>query len=871
MKEKEMTRPTIICISFVFAVLICSGQIYAQVEAEDILGIWLLDEGQGDIAEDSSGNGRDGTLINAPNWVDGKFGGALEFVSGSYVDCGNDPAFNVDVFSVSFWCNIASTQGWLHMVSRGQHNGGGNPGAHNWGVMMVSNEEIILFEVFNDTGWGGIRADSSVGEWHHVVATFDGSEMQLYHDGELAGTASGGILLQEDKPLFIGAQSRDTGPGGSFNGSIDEVGYFNAILEPEEIEAVMNNGLAGLTGGITKALRPEPADGATVEDTWVNLSWRAGDFAVSHDVYISDNFEDVNTGAEAAFAGNQGDTFLVVGFPGFPFPDGLIPGATYYWRVDEVNEAEPNSPWRGDVWSFSVPPRTAHNPVPADGAKFIDIDADLSWTSGFGAKLHTVFFGDNFEDVNSTTQGAPQGTTTFALDSLEPDKTYYWRVDELDPPTTHRGAVWSFTTAGEGGGVRANYYQGMNFDNLVLTRVDPQINFNWGDPGGPDPSVGEDQFSVRWTGEVEAAFTETYTFYTNSDDGVRLWVDGQQLVDNWTDHGPTEDRGTIDLVSGGRYSLTMEYYENGGGAVAELRWSSASTPKDLIPQAALSLPVKAGSPRPANGAVDVSQTTELSWSAGEEATSHDVYFGTDEEAVRNADTGSPEYKGSRALDSESYEPGELEWGVTYYWRIDEVEADGTLRTGNIWSFTSANFLIIDDMESYNDLDPAEPDSNRIFNAWVDGFGDPTNGSLVGYDNPPFAEQTIVHSGSQSMPFSYDNSAAGVSEATLTLTGNRNWTVNGVDRLVIWYIGDAANDPETMYVVLNGSAGVDNDNPTGVQVEQWTEWNISLEAFADQGVNLSSVSSITLGVGDRANPTAGGTGMLFFDDIRLYAP
>jgi len=89
---------------------------------------------------------------------------------------------------------------------------------------------------------------------------------------------------------------------------------------------------------------PSPLSGAMLEDTWVNLSWRPGVFAVSHDVYIGENFDDVNDGAEGTFVGNQAETFIVVGFPGFPYPDGLVPGTTYYWRVDEVNEAEPNSP-----------------------------------------------------------------------------------------------------------------------------------------------------------------------------------------------------------------------------------------------------------------------------------------------------------------------------------------------------------------------------------------------------------------------------------------------------------------------------------------------------------------------------------------------
>ena len=171
------------------------------------------------------------------------------------------------------------------------------------------------------------------------------------------------------------------------------------------------------------------------------------------------------------------------------------------------------------------------------------------------------------------------------------------------------------------------------------------------------------------------------------------------------------------------------------------------------------------------------------------------------------------------------------------------------------------------MEAYNDLDPADPASNRIFNAWIDGYDDPTNGSLVGYDNPPFAEQTIVHSGNQSMPFTYDNTAAVKSETTLTLTSNRDWTVNGVDTLTIWFRGSSSNTAESMYVILNGSARVDNDNPDVALVTDWTPWNIDLARFADQGVNLANVDSITIGL----SSVTGGTGMMYFDDVRLYPP
>jgi hypothetical protein len=168
------------------------------------------------------------------------------------------------------------------------------------------------------------------------------------------------------------------------------------------------------------------------------------------------------------------------------------------------------------------------------------------------------------------------------------------------------------------------------------------------------------------------------------------------------------------------------------------------------------------------------------------------------------------------------------------------------------------------MESYNDIDEGDPGSNRIYLAWLDGYDNPAvNGSVVGNTNAPFAEQTIVNGGLQSMPMAYDN-AVGKSEATLNLTSNRDWTVNGVDTLTIWYRGDAANTAETLYVALNGNARVDNDNPDAALATRWTEWNIDLQAF---GVNLANVNSITLGL----SSVTGGTGIMYFDDIRLYPP
>jgi len=198
------------------------------------------------------------------------------------------------------------------------------------------------------------------------------------------------------------------------------------------------------------AHNPKPPDTAIHPDRWASLSWSPGRYAVSHNVYFGDNFEDVNEGTIYTFWGNQPTTFFVVGFEDFigRMPD-IVPGATYYWRIDEVNDLHPDSAWKGDVWSFWLPPRTAYDPVPADDDRAVDPNVILSWTAGFNAKLHTVYFGKSFTDVEAGTDGTYKGTfmsTNYVPGTLELDKTYYWRIDECDGYTTYKGDVWSFTT-----------------------------------------------------------------------------------------------------------------------------------------------------------------------------------------------------------------------------------------------------------------------------------------------------------------------------------------------------------------------------------------------------------------------------------------
>jgi len=563
--------------------------------------------------------------------------------------------------------------------------------------------------------------------WHHFAVTYTGDGGSWYLDGQYIDTSEGAIGTMDQ--VIIGARVENN---HFFPGLVDDVRIYNKALTLANIQKIM----AG-----PRAYNPIPADGETLEDIFVSLGWSPGDAAVSHDVYFGTSFEDVNDGTSETFQGNQSLAyFFIAGYIESPYPDGLIPGTTYYWRIDEVQADGKKQ--KGDVWSFWIPGKTAYNPDPPDGAQFVDPNATLSWTPGLFAKLHTVYFGDSFDDVNNAAGGHPRGPAFYTPGPLELGKVYYWRVDEFDGTATYKSDIWSFTTP---------------------------------------------------------------------------------------------------------------------GAV--------------------------GMPQPSNGAIGVQINPNLSWMSAANTDVYNVYFGKDKEAVRNADTGSVEYKGTRMRDDENYNPGLLERDTTYYWRIDEVNdlnPDSPWK-GPLWSFTTGNFLTVDDFEDYG------IGNNEIWWAWKDGLGyaahdnEPAypgngTGSAVGDETTAsYTEETIVHGGRQSMPLSYDNNKQGYSkysEVELTLSDLRDWTEKDPNVLSLWFHGDPSNAPEPMYVALANSTGVSvvayHDDAEAAKTEIWTECIIPLQTFADQGIILANVDRIAIGLGTRGNTTVpGDSGKIYIDDIRLY--
>ncbi|MHC4323163.1 MAG: hypothetical protein ACYSUX_02705 [Planctomycetota bacterium] len=520
--------------------------------------------------------------------------------------------------------------------------------------------------------------DKNPADYSLEVTIAQNATLYLILDNRIGGTG-GGIDVDPDVAgagmnwvidLGFTDTGEDIGIDESGDGDIDQ---YSSLFETSVLSGEVlilgaqddgggrnNYGVAAL-GPKLRAYYPIPDDGALHPETWVSLGWTAGETAASHDVYFGENFDDVNDGTGDTYRGNQplDSVYFVAGFIGYAYPDGLINGTTYYWRIDEI-EADGTTVHKGNVWSFTVPPIIAYEPVPADASDGADLNVRLSWTAGYGAMLHHVYFGEDFDEVNNATMATPQGATTYSPGALKLAKTYYWRVDEMDTAGLHRGDVWSFTTAG--------------------------------------------------------------------------------------------------AVSG---------------------------------------------PNPANGAVGVSPTVVLGWDAGAVAASHEVYFGADPDAVKNATKSSPEYKGPKALGEETYDPGKLSLNTAYYWRIEEVNGvnPDSPWAGNVWSFTTGDYFVIDDFEIYDIND------NQIWFAWNDGLGAgtpgvdpyvPSNGtgSAVGDETTgSYAEESIVHGGAQSMPYWYDNNKQGFayySEAELTLDAVRDWTAEGVAELSIWFRGNPAS-------------------------------------------------------------------------------
>ena len=534
---------------------------------------------------------------------------------------------------------------------------------------------------------------------------------------------------------------------------------------------------------------------------------------------------------------------------------------------------------------------TAVNPYPEADATDVIRGTILTWEPGPYANTHDVYLGTSFEDVNAASAADPLGVlasagqteTSYDAGLLDFGQTYFWRVDEVNAPpdsTVIAGQIWTFTvepysypidsgiTATASGSFAPNTGPDKTIDGSGLNDLD-QHSMDGSDMWTSGTGVGP-----AW---IQYEFDQVHKL-------DKMWVwNSNQIIEAFMGLG-AKDVVVETSVDGAEWSVvegatlfnqapgSPDYTANTtvdfGGVLAKLVKITINSGYGLMPQYSLSevrlfsTPVQAREPMPASGDVVGDVDVMLNWRAGREAAVHEVYLGTDPADLPLI--------GTTAATSYDLSAAGIEYGNTYYWQIHEVNeaATPTAHAGEIWSFSTQDYFVVDDFDGYDD------NCNRIFFAWLDGWGHnggeniddcdvaPYNGngtgSLVGNDQAPFAERGIVHSGRQSMPMGYDGAG---SEAQREFTVPQDWTKGGAQILGLYFAGNpSGNAAGEVYVTINGVKKVVSTNASALQSPVWSLGTVDL---ASVSTNLSSVRTLAVGV------DSSGTGTVYVDDIRLY--
>jgi len=546
-------------------------------------------------------------------------------------------------------------------------------------------------------------------------------------------------------------------------------------------------------------------------------------------------------------------------------------GNDWWWAIDNILVT-------GDQLA-----ERAINPSPSSGTGELSVKTILGWKPGayVGGRSpkHKIILSSDLDAVlDGTAVVASQDANSFdATGLIDYSTTYYWRVDEANATSGwDEGSVWQFTVE--------------PFAIPVETVTATASSAQSADMG-PEKTLGGiglnelDQHSTTPTdmwlsGMGDATPSIQFEFdKVNKLDEMLVW-NSNQLIESFIGLGAKDV--AVEYSSDGAEWMTLEgaspfsqatgnatYVANTivdfAGAVAKFVKITINSGYGMLPQYGLSevrfmqIPTSAREPQPADGSTTDSANVTLNWRSGREAVSSEVYLGTDaaDLALLGTTTGN------------SIMASALDYSTTYYWSVTEVNdaADPAAYAGTIWSFTTSDYGTVDDFDQYDDF------CNRIFFAWEDGLGhsggeevpncdEPASngnggGSIVGNATAPFAERSIVNTGSkQSLPFEYDN-GFGPSEATLTLDG-QDWTASGVQTLSLVFYGQPDNSGQ-LYVKINNSKVVYGGDVANIGLEQWTEWSIDLTSVA----GLQNVTALTIGIDGGS-----ASGLLYIDDIRL---
>jgi hypothetical protein len=595
-----------------------------------------------------------------------------------------------------------------------------------------------------------------------------------------------------------------------------------------------------------------------------------------------------NVGTSAIALGTGTGAAIVIGALNFQSADADAP---FNGTVDEVyifdtalSAAEVGQVMQG---AFANP-YGSKNPNPPKDETDVPRDTVLGWTAGKDAVSHDVYFGTNADDVGSASQATPKGvlaapgqsgTTYDPPGYLEFGQTYYWRVDEVNsvnPANPAKGDVWSFTvepyaipidgenitaTASsnaanqgpektiDGSGLDENDLHSINSVDMWLSSA--------GDPGSAwiqyefDKSYKLHEMLIwNYNGNsILALYGIKEVTIEYSADGVTwMQADISELPQAIGEEGYAADTIVpFDAAEVKYVKITAD--NNHGGGSGFFNKYGLSEVRFMV------IPVFAREPSPESEKIDVTVVSSLAWRAGREAAEHNVYISTDQQAVIDSTASLV------TISQAKYSPA-IDLSNTYYWRIDEVNNSETpsIWQGDIWSFTTQDYLVVDDFESYNDIEAGKEDSHLVYETWVDGIANPSKGgSQMGYFEGSSLETGIAHGGNQSVPLFYDNTGSGSSEVTANTSDlpiGGNWSTGSPQTLILWIRGDLVNTAADRLYARIGNTKVTFDG--NLSVPLWKQWNINLT-----GMNLSNVATLSIGI------EGNGSGMIFLDDFMLY--
>ncbi len=461
--------------------------------------------------------------------------------------------------------------------------------------------------------------------------------------------------------------------------------------------------------------------------------------------------------------------------------------------------------------NVTVVPGAAAEPSPVDKDTDVPRDAVLGWKPGPFAETHDVYFGTAFADVNTADRVNPlgvlvgQGRDTNTYDPtglLAFGQTYYWRVDEVNAPpaaTVFKGPVWSFTVEPDAYPITkvtataSGAQAGMGPENTVNGS-----GLNANDQHSTDPttmwlSTGGQPAWIQY--EFDKAYKLHELWVWNSNQLIETFlglgaksVTVEYSVDGntWTGLPGVPEFTRATGLAGYSHNTVVPF----SGVLARYVKLTINSAWGGVPQSGLAevrffyVPVQARAPEPVAMATGVSLDTNLNWRPGREAAAHRIYLSADPQAVKDGTATAQTATDHRCS------PSSLQFGTTYYWRVDEVNDAATPKAwaGEVWSFTTREYAVVEDFESYTDKE-----GNSVFDLWLDGYANNT-GSVVGlYPNAvngTFCDTRTFHGGKQSMPFEYNNvKPPYYSETERTFGTLQDWTVSGATDLSLWFRGN----------------------------------------------------------------------------------